>query len=105
MGNVFTVETDNHGADILTGGDSDHRLLRCLGQLIEHGVDLGVDFRKRDVRIIVKTHVRGDGANALRARRCEIVDAVGLGDGVFQRRSDKAGHQFRVGSGIDGGDS
>ncbi len=65
-GQIFAIETDYHGTDILTCGDTYHRLLRSLRQLIEHSVDLGVYLGKRFVGIIVQAHVCGYCAYALR---------------------------------------
>ena len=67
-GQILAVESYYHGTDVFAGRYTNHRLLRFLGQLVEHRVDLGVNFGKRRVRIVVETHVRGDGADALGTR-------------------------------------
>ena len=103
-GQVLAVEPHDHRADVLACRQADHRLLGLPGKLVQHRVDLGVDLGERLVRIVVQTQVRRDGAHALRARRGEIVDAVRLGDGVFERGRDEAGHELGIGPRIHGHD-
>ncbi len=100
----IAVKADIHGVDGLPDGDGEHRLLRRGGQLVEHRVHLGVDLGERLVGVVVQPQVGGDGAAALHAARRHVVDAVGLRDGVFQRRGDETGHQIGVGAGVGGGD-
>ncbi len=66
-GQGFAGKSDDHRTYIFAGGDRNHRLLRVPGQLVEHGVDLGVDFGERHIGVVIEAHVRSNSAHALRA--------------------------------------
>ena len=82
----------------------DDRRLGLGGQLIANLGDLRLDLRQRGVGVEVELEVRGDRADALRARRLEEVDAVRAGDGALERRRDEATHEVRVGTDVRRGD-
>ena len=98
------VKADIHGVDGLADLDGQRRLQRAGRQLIEDRIDLGVDLGQRLVGIVVEPQIDGDGADAALARRGHVVDAVGLRDGVFQRRGDEARDHVRIGAVVDRGD-
>ena len=80
------------------------RLLRAGRQLVEDRIDLGVDFGERLVGIVVEPQIDRDRAGAALAGRGHVVDAVRLGDGVFERRGDEAGDHVGIGAVIGRGD-
>src|SRR6266704_2850550 len=96
-------ETDVHGGELLADFHRKHRLLRARRQLVQNGVDLGIDLGKGLVDVVVEAQGGRDRAHALAACRAHEVDAVRLGDGVFERRGDESGHQRRVGPEIGRG--
>ena len=95
-------EADIHGVDGLADLDGQRRLLRAGRQLVEHRIDLGADLGQRLVGIVVQPQIDGDGADARLAGRGHVVDAVGLGDGILQRRGDEAGDDVGIGAVIGG---
>jgi hypothetical protein len=98
------VEADIHGVEGLADLHLQRRLQRAGRQLVEHRRDLGVDLGQRLVGIVVEPQRHRDGAHAALAHRIHVVDAVGLGDGVLQRRGDEARDHVRIGAVIDRGD-
>ena len=100
----IAVEPEIHRVDGLADLDGQDRLLRPGRQLIEDRVDLGVDFGQRLVGIVVEPQIDRDRAGAALAGRRHVVDAVGLGDGDFERRGDEARHHVGIGAVIGGGD-
>ncbi|MFK4603337.1 hypothetical protein ABIF57_002789 [Bradyrhizobium diazoefficiens] len=92
------AEAEIHGVDGLADLDRQHRLLDAARQLIEHRVHLGVDLGQRLAGVEVQPQVDGDGGGAGLAGRRHVVDAIGLGDGVFQRRGDEPGNDRRIGA-------
>ena len=98
------VEADIHGVDGLADLHRQGRLQRAGRQLVEDRSDLGVDFGQRLVGIVVEPQRHRDGADAALADRVHVVDAVGLRDGVFQRRGDEARDHVGIGAVIDRGD-
>ena len=100
----FAGKTDVHRVDGLADFDRQHRLLRARRQLIQHRVDLGIDLGEGLVGIVIQTQVGGDRARAAAAVRYHVVDAVRLGDGIFQRRGNEARDQIRIGTVIRGAD-
>ncbi len=67
-GQDLARKPDVHGIDGLADGHGDDRLLRVPRQLVQHGIDPGVDLGQGLVRIIVQAQGRLDGADALPAR-------------------------------------
>ena len=98
------VEAEIHGVDGLADLDGEDRLQRPGRQLIENRIDLGIDLGQRLVGIVVEPQIDRDRAHPALADRGHVVDAVGLGDGVFQRRGDEAGHHVGIGAVVDRGD-
>ena len=84
--------------------DVDDRHLGFGRQVIAHLVHLGADFRQRLVRIVIELEPGGDGGKAQRAAGLKIINAVGGGDGAFERRGDEPAHEVRAGADIDRGD-
>ena len=78
--------------------------LASCGQHVALAGDLGLDLGHRGVGIVVQLHVGLDGRDPLGAAREQIVDAVGLGHGLLQRRGDEALDQLAAGAGVGGGD-
>jgi len=98
----LAVESDVHRHDRFADRDRDDGLLGIRRKLVQDGIDLGVDLRKGAVRIVVEAEKGLDDARILRAGGDEIIDSIGLGDGVLQRRRDEAGDDGRIGARIDG---
>ncbi len=101
--NVGT-EAHIHGVDGLADRHLQYRLLRARRQLVQHRIDLGVDFGQRLVAVIVQAEIAGDGRERVLAGRLHVIDAVGLGDRVLERRGDEAGDDVRIGAEERGGD-
>ena len=98
------VEADIHGVDGLADLYRKRRLQRAGRQLVKHRSDLGVDLGQRLVGVVIEPQRHGDGADAALADRVHVVDAVGLRDGIFQRRGDEARDHIGIGAVIDRGD-
>ena len=90
------AEAEIHGVDGLADLNGQDRLLDAARKLIEDRIDLGVDLGERLAGIEVQPQVDGDGRGAGLAGRRHVVDAIGLGDGVFQRRGDEAGDDRKI---------
>jgi hypothetical protein len=97
----IAVKADIHGVDGLADLHRKRRLQRAGRQLVEHGSDLGVDLGQRLVGVVVEPQRHRDGADAALADRVHVIDAVGLRDGIFQRRGDEARDHVGVGAVID----
>ena len=67
-------------------------------------IDLGADLGQGLGGVVVEFQADGDGGDALGALRFQVINAVGRGNGPFQRGGDEAPHQFGAGPDIDGGD-
>ena len=74
----------------------DDRRLGFGRQVVAHLRDLRLNLRQRGVGVVVELQVHGDRADALRARRLDVVDAVGAGDDALERRRDEPAHEIRV---------
>jgi hypothetical protein len=98
----LAVEGHVHERRGITGGGGDDRVLRFRRQHVALAGHLGLDLRHRRVGVVVQLHVHFDGGAALGAARGDVVDAVGLGDGLLQGRGDEALDQFAAGTGIAG---
>ncbi len=97
------LEADIHGVESLADLDRQHRLLRSRRQLVQHRGHLGGDLGHRLVGVVIEPQIGGDGADSGLAGRGQVIDAVGLGDGVFQGRGDEPGHHLGIGAVIRGG--
>ncbi len=84
--------------------DLDDRRLRLGRQVVAHLRHFRLDLRERRVGVVVELEVHGDGADTLRARGLDVVDAVGAGDDALERRGDEATHQVGVGADVRGRD-
>ena len=80
----------------------DDRRLGLGRQVVAHLRDLRLDLRQRRVGVVVQLQVHGDRADALRARRLHVVDAVGAGDHALERRRDEAAHEIGVRADVGG---
>ena len=78
----------------------DDRRLRFGRQVVAHLRHLRLDLRQRGVGVVIELQVHGDRAEALRARRLHVVDAVGAGDDALERRRDESAHQIGVGADV-----
>ncbi len=100
----LAVEGHVHERGGIAGGRVDHRVLRLGRQHVALACHLGLDLRDRSLRVVVQLHVCLDGRDPLDAGGEQIVDAVGLGDRLLQRRGDEALDQAAAGAGVTGGD-
>ncbi len=62
--------------------------------------DLRLHLRERGVGVVVELQVHGDRADALRARRFHVVDAVGARDDALERRRDETADEVGVGADV-----
>ena len=83
--------------------DVDDRNFGLGRQIAAHLIDLGADLGQGLDRIVIEPQAGADRRSALGALRLEVIDAVGGGNGPFQRRGDEAAHQIGIGTGVDGG--
>ena len=97
-------EAHVHRIDGLSHLDRDDRLQRSCRQLVQHRLDLDVDFRRGLRRVVVLAQIHRDRAGAALAGRLHIVDAVGLRDGGLHRRGDEPGDRVGVGAREAGAD-
>ncbi len=73
-------------------------------QIVADFVNLRADLGERGVGIVIQPQMDGDDADALEAARFHVVDAIGAGDLLFERRGDEALDQFGVGADVNRGD-
>ena len=59
-------------------------------------VHFRADIRERLVRVVIQLQTRGDGRDALRALRLDVVDAVRGRDRTFQRRGNESANEFCI---------
>ena len=98
-------EAEVHRGELGVGGlELDDRRLGLGRQVVAHLRHLGLDLGERGVGVVVELQVHGDRADALRARRLDVVDAVGAGDHALERRRDEAAHEVGVGADVGGRD-
>src|SRR5262249_25087136 len=57
---------------------------------------LGLDLCQGRIGVVVELQVHGDGAQALGARRLQVVDAVGARNHALERYVDEATHEVRA---------
>src|SRR5579883_1837824 len=96
-------ETDVHRGELIVCRlQIDDRLLGFGRQVVAHLRQLRLDLGQGSVGVVVQLQVHGDRAQALRARRLHVVDAVSAGDHPLDGRSNEAAHQVRVGADVDG---
>ena len=95
---VLAGEGQVHGRDLVALLQLDHRVLGLGRQLAAQLVHLGRDLGQRLVGVVVQADVGLDDADAGRAARRDVVDALGAGDLAFQRRGDEALDQAGVGA-------
>ena len=111
VGNLRLIEIGRREPEIDRGElrvgrlELNRRRLRFRRQIVPHLRDLGLDLGQRVVGVVVQLEVHGDRAEALRARRLHVVDAVGAGDDTLERRRDEAAHQVGVRAHVDRGDA
>jgi hypothetical protein len=101
---LFAGEAEIHHGRGLAGGLGHDRIVRFLRDQIFDRVHLGEHFGQRLVRIEIQLDVDLDRAGALHRRRGHVVDALGGGDRLLDRRGDEALDQVGRRAGIDGGD-
>ena len=82
----------------------DDRVVRLLRDQVFDRVHLGEHLGERLVRVEVQLDVDLDRRGALHRRRGDVVDALGGGDRLLDRRGDEALDQVRGCAGIDGRD-
>ena len=98
-------ETQVGGGELRIGGlDVDDRHFGFRRKVVANLVHLGADFSERLVGIVIEFEPDGDGGQTERAAGLDVINAVGGGDGPFQRRGDEPAHQVGAGADIDGGD-
>ena len=71
------------------------------GRSLRTWATFGLNLRQRRVGVVVQLEVDGDRAQRLRARRLDVVDAVGARDHALERRGDEAAHQVGVGADVE----
>ena len=101
---LFAGEAEIHHGRGLAGGLGDDRVVRFLRDQIFDRVHLGENFGQRLVWIEIQLDEDLDRAGALHRRRGHVVDALGGGDRLLDRRRDEALDQIRRRTGIDGRD-
>src|SRR6185295_9874692 len=86
------------------GGLGLDRNVRFLRDQVPDRIHLGENFGQRLVRVEVQLDVDLDGAGALHGRRGDVVDALGGGDRLLDRRGDEALNQVGRCARVHGGD-
>src|SRR5262249_39713884 len=90
-------EPQVHGGKLRVGGlQLDHRGFGFRRQIVTDLRYLGLDLGQRGVGVIVELQVNRDGAQALRARRLHVIDAVSAGNHTLQGRSNEPANQISV---------
>src|SRR5262249_5909113 len=74
----------------------DDRRFRFRRQVVAYLGDLGLDLSKGGVGVVVESQMDSNRAEALRARRFHVVDAVRAGDYALERRRDEPAYEIRV---------
>ena len=97
------VEGDVHQRGVVTGGGGDHRVFGFCRQHVALTGHLGLDFRQGIVGVVVQHHLGLNGGYTLGAGGRQVINAAGFGNGLLQRRGDKALDQVRTGTGVGGG--
>ena len=100
---ILRIETQIHRREFgVLGLDFDHWSL-CLGrQVVSNLGDFGLDLRQGRIGVKVQPQMSRDRAQALRARRLNVVDAVRAGDDSLERRGDVAANKIGVRSDVNG---
>ena len=103
-GQDIAGKSDVHRIDGFADFYREHRALRLRRQLVEHRIHLGVDLCQGLVWVEIEAQVGGYRADTVLAGRGDVVDAVGLGDDVFQWGRDKADDSVGIGAVVGGRD-
>ncbi len=72
----------------------DDRIVGLTGNLVLHLLDLRQNLGQRLVGVIIELEIDGDAALPLAGAGGDVVDALGRGDRLLQRRGDEALHQL-----------
>ena len=108
VGDLVLIEILRREAEVRRGElavgrlQVDDRRFRFGRKLIAHLRHLRLDLRQRGVGVVVEFQVNGDRADALRARRLEVVDAVRAGDDALERRGDESAHEIGIRADVGG---
>ena len=107
VGDLVLIEIGRREAEIhrrelvVRGLQLDDRRFRLGRQIVAHLRDLRLDLGQRRIGVVVQLQVHGDRADALRAGRLHVVDAVGAGDDPLERRRDESAHEIGVRADVD----
>ena len=101
---LLAGEAEIHHGRGLAGGLGDDRVVGFPRDQIFDRVHLGEHLGERLVRVEVQLDVDLDRAGALHRGRGDVVDALGGGDRLLDRRRDETRNQRRGRAGIGGGD-
>ena len=90
------AEAEIHRRNRLADLHLQRGLLRLRRQSVQHRAHLAGDLGHRAVVVVVEPEIDRDRRDAVGRGRGDVVDAVGLGDGRFQRLGDEPRHDVGI---------